>query len=158
METKALSVEGIELVVPRFLACWWPWHLPLDDFPSFCGAGGGLGDAVVPETCYGLPLSPACFVHDISWLVAGPSWAAFHQSNSMFLHNNLAIIQARSRFPLKQLRAYRAVTYFNAVDTLGAPFFWEEKRQSGTCDDPLDHPLILAKLSRVGVKPVMRAA
>jgi hypothetical protein len=158
METEALSIEGIELVVPAFLVQWWPHQLPLEEFPSFCGAGGGLGDAIVPETCYGLRLSASCFIHDISWLVAEASWAAFHQSNSMFLHNSLAIIQARSRFPLKQLRAYRAVTYFNAVDTLGATYFWEEKRQGDAWDDPLDHPLVLEKLARVGMTPVLQAA
>ncbi|SHH33037.1 hypothetical protein [Desulfofustis glycolicus] len=158
METKALNVEGIELVMPVFLVQWWPHQLPLDRFPSFCGAGGGLGDALVPENCYGLPLSPACFVHDISWRVVEATWAGFHQGNSMFLHNNLAIINARSRFPLKQLRAYRAVTYFNAVDTIGAKYFWDDKWQFGTYEDPLEDPIVLEKLARVGVEPLRRAA
>jgi hypothetical protein len=90
--------------------------------------------------------------------VVEATWAGFHQGNSMFLHNNLAIITARSRFPLKQLRAYRAVTYFNAVDTVGAKYFWDDKRQFGTCDNPLDDPIVLDKLARVGVEPLRRAA
>ncbi len=158
MQSVALVVESITLIVPEFLVEWWPHHLPLDRFPSFCGAGTGVGDVIVPEKNWGLSMSPACFVHDICWPIAQPTWADFHQSNSMFMHNCQALVEARSRFPLKQLRMYRAVTYFNAVDTLGETFFWAEKNSSPFCENPLDHPVVLEKLARVGVFPVLQAA
>ncbi|PID76818.1 MAG: hypothetical protein CSB24_04630 [Deltaproteobacteria bacterium] len=149
MKTTAIKVEGIELIVPDFLVDLWPHHLRLDDFPSFCGAGSGLGDAIVPEKCWGLVLSPACFIHDISWLVCEASWAGFHQSNSMFVHNMLAL-NSRSRWLLKQLRAYRIVSYFNAVDTVGAHYFWADKKHARAAD-PLAIAGVRSRLDRLGI-------
>lgn len=100
------------------------------DFSSHCGAGKGFGDIIVPETVYGLKISPACFVHDVMWEMAEPTWEAFHSSNAIFLRNiiSLIIVQSDSRF-LKFLRMYRAVTYYNAVDYIGQSIFWAEKKK-----------------------------
>ena len=127
MKTCALTVEGIDFVVPVHLRAALP-DTPLASLPAACGAGNGIGQAAVPETLWGLRITPACFIHDQSWLVADPTWADFHQANSMFLHNILAIIRARSRsIFLEHLRNYRAVTFYNAVDTVGALVFRELK-------------------------------
>lgn len=158
METRSLTVENVELIVPAFLLEYWPHHILLNDFPSFCGVGSGFGDAVIPDTNYGLSMSPLCFIHDISWAIAEPSWADFHQSNSMFMHNQLALITNRSRFPLRQLRSYRAVSYFNAVDTVGAAIFWAEKKDFAGYDNPIEHPGIHEKLQRVKTLPILKAA
>jgi len=99
----------------------------IEDFGAFCGAGKGIGQKLVPETVYMLVISAACFFHDMSWEFSDGSWDDFHQSNSIFLHNLIAIIQKGSKNELlKCLRLYRAVTYYNSVDTIGAKIY---KRQ-----------------------------
>ncbi len=97
----------------------------MDEFKSYCGAGEGIGDLIVPEKLFGLKISPACFVHDNMWDNAEPTWKYFHFSNSIFLSNMIAIIETQSSSSiLKHMRMYRAVTYFNAVDTIGNRIFW----------------------------------
>ena len=111
------------------------------EFPSFnlgyyntltaCGAGEGIGDKLVPETIWGVRVTLACFVHDYMWELSEASWADFHHSNAVFLSNINAVILALSNKSrvnvMKNLRMYRAVTYFNSVDTVGAELFWLSK-------------------------------
>ena len=125
MITKIITIEGVALVVPASYVA--PCSL-VSEFPDCCGAGKGLGEKAVPETMYGLRVSAACHIHDYSWEVAEPTWADFHQTNSMFLRNILAIIRAKSRNGfMRGLRNYRAVTYFTAVDEVGVKGFWKLK-------------------------------
>ena len=111
------------------------------EFPSFeldyyktiskCGAGEGLGDKIVPETILGLRVTLACYIHDFMWALSDATWADFHYSNSVFLSNINTIILNLSFDSniniVKNFRMYRAVTYFNAVDTVGADVFWPMK-------------------------------
>lgn len=135
METKLYtfySVDGVEL---RIIA-------PVDiEFPSFkmeyydtitkCGAGEGIGDAIVPETILWLRVTLACYVHDHMWELSEATWKDFHHSNAVFLSNLITIILQMSDSSkvniLKNFRMYRAVTFFNAVDTIGADIFWKLK-------------------------------
>jgi len=106
----------------------WP-AIHLEKFGTYCGPGHGIGDLLVPDTMWGLKVSAACYVHDFMWAVAEPSWADFHYSNSVFLHNLLRIIDAHGGI-LKYLRSYRAVTYYAAVDSVAfAKIFWAMKKQ-----------------------------
>ena len=149
MDTSTISVEGCEFIVPVAIKQYWPRYLDIDEFPSFCGAGNGFGDSIVPEKMLGLKVAPACFIHDLSWEICELSWAGFHQSNSMFLHNLQQIIINRSSSEiLKMIRLYRAVTYFNAVDSVGAHFFWERKETL----EPLKNPVVQEKFALVGVR------
>lgn len=117
--TTIIAPEGIE-----FPSCF------IDGFRSYCGAGRGIGDLVVPEKMYGLKVSPACFVHDKMWEMSKATWEDFHLSNGVFLTNLISIIESQSKnVVLKHLRLYRAVSYFNAVDTIGAKIFWKEKNE-----------------------------
>lgn len=103
-----------------------------DNMSSYCGAGKGIGDFIIPEKVLGLSISVSCFYHDISWDFSEPTWEAFHASNSKFLSNTNSIIRVKSNnITLEHLRYYRAVTYHNAVNTLGAYFFWKLKREQG---------------------------
>ena len=148
MDTSTILIEGCELIIPTSIKKFWPTQIAIDDFPSFCGAGNGFGDRIVPEKTIGLKVSPACFVHDLSWEICELSWAGFHQSNSIFLHNLQQIIINRSSSEiLKMIRLYRAVTYFNAVDSVGAHFFWERKETL----DPRKNPVVQEKFALVGV-------
>ena len=121
MKTKRITIEGVTLIVPE------SYHAPytsLNAFPNCCGAGDGFGEMMIPETMYGLRISAGCHIHDESWRLAEATWADFHQTNSMFLHNNLAIIRIKSRNSfIRRLRNHRAVTYYDFVDITGAKVF-----------------------------------
>ena len=101
----------------------------IKEFKAYCGAGDGIFNTLVPEYIFGVKISPACWNHDEMWAAAEPTWADFHYSNSIFLSNIISLIGYQSRSnTMKHLRMYRAVTYYNAVDTIGAPIFWHMKR------------------------------
>jgi lysozyme len=133
METKLVLFSGVPLVIPVIFGTPMEFAKPsFCDYPSKCGAGVGIGDIIVPETMYGLSVSPACDIHDAMWDIAEPSWIEFHQSNSIFLSNILSIIHHRSSsITLEHLRNYRAVTYYNTVNTIGSKIFWKLKKEQG---------------------------
>jgi hypothetical protein len=119
--------HGISIPLLKPLAVKWPYQR-VRNFDSYCGAGKGIGDKIVPESILGVKVSPACFVHDKMWELASASWADFHYSNSIFLHNLISLIELQSRSAMmKHLRLYRAVTYYNAVDSVGARIFKKQK-------------------------------
>jgi hypothetical protein len=104
----------------------------VENFDHYCGAGRGFGDIVIPDRMWGLNISPACAVHDEMWNIAPATWEAFHASNSIFLRNLIQLITIQSKSSiLKRLRLYRAVTYYNAVDSFGKNIFWKLKREQG---------------------------
>lgn len=122
MESITLSLEGISLLAPAGVVL--PFKT-IAECPSYCGAGQGIGDWVIPEKMFGLKISPACYIHDEDWAVAPPTWEAFHAANSRFLHNLIAIVEATSKSSfLKHIRLYRCVTYYNAVDSRLNKIFW----------------------------------
>lgn len=128
MNTKIISIEEVDFLVPE---SYEPPFCQLSEFPDSCGSGHGIGQLIVPEHFYGLRVSPVCHIHDASWDVAEPSWNDFHESNYMFIRNLLRIIDVKSKVNvLKMLRNYRATTYFNMVDTVGAKLFWLCKRKA----------------------------
>lgn len=134
METRIVQFDGVPLIVPMMElndGSKVPLDFPYDtfkEFTSFCGAGRGIGDLVVPESIFWLKVSPVCYIHDIMWQMAQPTWTEFHQSNSTMMHNLLTVIEKRSSNKwLEHLRNYRAITFYNAVDVLGEPIFWAVK-------------------------------
>lgn len=132
MQTKIYTFIGpkqekVQIVAP--VDIYFP-SMYLNDYGSYCGAGKGFGDIIVPETVWGLTISIACYTHDWMWDNCLPTWEAFHFSNSVFLRNILACIRGMSRSGfLKRLRNYRAVTYYNAVDKFGKKIFWNIKEE-----------------------------
>lgn len=133
METKVVEFDKIKLIAPvvnsRPIKLVYPSY---DKMPSYCGAGKGFGDFIVPDTAYFLKISAACFYHDLCWDFAKPTWEEFHTSNSIFLSNINSIIKTKSTNAFfAHMRYYRAVTYFNAVDSIGAYYFWKLKRSQG---------------------------
>jgi len=129
MLTTTLTIDQVLLVVPKLAVDdrRYDPFVRLSDFPDSCGAGRGIGQIIVPETMFGLRVSAACYTHDLSWEYAEKTWADFHQTNSMFLRNMLSIIEAKSRSTvLRVLRNYRAMTYYNSVDTAGAVHFFKD--------------------------------
>ena len=125
MKTKKINIEDVTFIVPE------SYHAPyqtLKEFPASCGAGDGLGNTLVPETMWGLRISPACSVHDFCFEVSEGTWQDFHQSNYLFLRNLIAIIRAKSANTImRRLRYKRALKYFTAVDETGAFIFKKMK-------------------------------
>ena len=125
MITTTTTFDGIRFVVPAE-GFQWP-HPTFAGFPTYCGAGD-TGDRFIPDTIWGVSISPACFIHDQMWTLAEASWADFHMSNAILFVNLAAIIQARSaNWVTRDIRLARAATYLLAVSTAGAPIFWGMK-------------------------------
>lgn len=130
METVVRLLPGAnDSVIPLVTLKDLDWPAPnVELFGDYCGAGTGIANTLVPETIWGIKISPACFIHDVMWERAEPTWADFHHSNSVFWHNiNTLVMEQSKSKTLGRLRLYRAVTYYNAVDSIGASIFWRMK-------------------------------
>jgi hypothetical protein len=94
-----------------------------------CGTEGWKGE-LVPETMYGLDVSPACNIHD--WMyVTGATLADKEEADRVFLNNLLRLIEAAGGCTvLRWLRRRRARTYYEAVQHFGGPAFWAGKNQA----------------------------
>jgi hypothetical protein len=131
METKNITFDGVPLIVPVISGALMEFlQDTFKGYPSKCGAGEGIGDKIVPETVFGLPISPVCHIHDTMFDIAEATWQDFHQANSVFLHNILSTIRHKSNNSvMEHIRNYRAVTFYNAVDTIGGSVFWDLKAE-----------------------------
>lgn len=91
-----------------------------------CGTAGWKG-ALVPETMYGLVVTPACNIHD--WMyIAGSTIDEKDEADRCFLNNLLRLIDAAGGpVLLRWLRRRRARTYYEAVHLFGGPAFWSSK-------------------------------
>lgn len=124
LEVRTIVVDGIRLFLPFGISMI---RQHLDDFPESCGPGQGIAELAVPEHFFGLRMSPACHIHDLSWSAANASWGDFHVSNLIFLANMMSIIMSRSSmWPfVDSLRMHVALRYFQAVSSReGAKIFW----------------------------------
>jgi hypothetical protein len=97
-----------------------------------CGPGGWKVD-IIPDTIYGLDISPACNVHD--WMyTGGETLADKEEADRVFLNNMLRIIDAAGGWwVLRQLRRRRARVYYEAVQHFGGPAFWSGKNKKDNC-------------------------
>jgi len=145
MKHVMINYSGIKLEVPYFLQYYWPHTLRIENFPTYCGAGDGIGDALVPDSIYGMRVAPACLIHDIDWLVSSGTYAGFCRDNLRFLRNLLAIRTVnKDKFPvLRYLGCYR---YYFAVQLFGHKNYFpvEYNRK-----DPMSTPAIKEKLSKL---------
>lgn len=149
------QVEGIPLLMPEILALNWPDHLPLSDFPNFCGAGEGLQEWIIPETFYFQSQRHNCFIHDVTHTIFPPTRAGFYMSNQILLSNCLSTIRVKSNWFLKYPRERRALKYYDGVETnLGFQAFIN--RPGGNHGQkgysPLEDPSFMNLLKKVGVK------
>ena len=103
----------------------------IDDYPSYCGAGSGIGDLIIPETLLRLRISPACHIHDISWELAGPTEEELLEANRTFLTNILAIVEPRSNWFIEFPRQQLAMVYYSTVNSKKNDIFWDIKREQG---------------------------
>jgi len=94
-----------------------------------CGTGGWK-NSLVPETIYGVRVTPACDIHDWEyWFYL--DWNGKGIADKRFLRNLYLIIKHettwRSKW-LNPLRRHRARIYYRAVCLLGKQAFLEGKK------------------------------
>jgi hypothetical protein len=120
MKTKLITIEGVLFVVPEQ---YEPPFSKLDAYRSCCGPGSGRAERRVPEKNLGLRMSVTCHIHDFGIDIAEPTWADFHQNNSMFIRNQEALIRAKSNRLMVAPRLAVAGVYYWAVDVPGSEYF-----------------------------------
>ena len=145
----SINCHGSMIEVYAFLRPLWPFELPLDRWPTFCGAGDGFGDWIVPDTFHGECVSPACLQHDLDWILCENSISGFLRSNFR-LYRNLRSLALPKLSGITRLRAeLDCVIYFAAVSTVGKKFFKADPDDRIVVEDPLDHPTVQSKLRRL---------
>lgn len=123
IETCVTTFDGVVGLITPVNNFWWP-TTSFKSFPGCCGSG--YTDPLVPETMWGLNISPACWVHDRMFELAEKTWEDFLQANDVFKHNLLTIIDQRtSSRLLKIMRRHRAEVYVKAVYAFGANYFFD---------------------------------
>jgi len=150
MKYTTITYHGAKLTVPEWLASpkLWPYDLPLYRFPSFCGAGEGFGDRIVPEDIFGVCISPACFIHDVDWACSPDTIREFLAANFRFARNARSLILASSLpWWKKEIAVSRAYTFWlGAVTTIGALCF---NPLGESFANPLDNPDVQTKLRKL---------
>lgn len=154
-----IEYGGAVLEIPDFLAPIWPHDIPLDAWPTFCGAGQGLGDMLVKDRRCGVWTAPVCFIHDVEWTVGEASWLFAVESNLRLYRNIRALMLANydqrrystARVEREAVKVLFGVTYgifrhFEPTpDAQGPPHY-------SSLDWPFCHPhmqKLLARLERV---------
>jgi len=90
-----------------------------------CGAKG-IGGYLVPDTLYGLNVSPVCDIHD--WMYHEGSTLPDKDAADRVMYNNMIrYIDAYSCWALKWLRTRRAMKYYLAVKYFGGGAYWADK-------------------------------
>lgn len=95
------------------------WEFLLEDLslPTFAREVNGCGSKStekVPDTMWGLKVTPVCHIHDVMY-----KWSKTPEdcrySNIVFLTNLTVFINNHSNFIIGWLRRYRATSYYSAV-------------------------------------------
>ena len=106
----------------------WNTHDDLiEEICNGCGAAGKFD--FVPDTIWGLSVSPACFVHDFRYHF-GESEEDKKIADMEFLANTIRIINhdENSWASGRSFRRWRAATYYTAVYEKGHDAFWAGKK------------------------------
>jgi len=125
METTMLKFHGIQYQVPEgfeFL------DKEINEYPSFCGAGDGIGDKIVPEVIGGMRCSHICHAHDECWSLCEPTRVAFIKSNMMFGYNLSVYLSTGKGFWTTIWRLVKGAVYVAAVSTVGWKIFKKIKQ------------------------------
>ena len=85
-----IEYSGAKLNIHPLLALVWPYDFPYQKWPTFCGAGSGLGDRIIPEYICKVRVSCVCGDHDIRWSVSEDSFAEALKAN-WILYQNLRV-------------------------------------------------------------------
>ena len=149
MITVNIEHDGITLMVPTFIKDndLWPYQLPLQSWPSFCGAGEGLGDYIVPDHICGINISPACFIHDCEYAVNDHNWMAFYSANDRLRKNIKSIVDTKLHGHDRIAGHAIADEYYLAVMMFGWPNFTPD----ATIKNWFESKIMKSKLHRLAM-------
>ena len=93
------------------------------------GCGSGWNAKLVPDTIYGLDITPVCCIHDYMYEV-GTTIEDKEEADRAFLNNMLRVIESKQGwwFPHFLARG-RALKYYEFVHNFGGPAFWDGKKK-----------------------------
>jgi len=142
-------VEGVPLFMPELLDAHFP-TVPLEEFPKFCGAGGGIAERVVPDHVLGLSIAPSCWIHDCMFCMLSPDKDNWFIANGILILNIFMLIIVKGSNWLVVPRCIFAVPYFWAVMTgIGWRCFTNRKWIDDY--DPFKDEALRHKFKQVGV-------
>lgn len=102
-----------------------------DQLVNGCGPRGWLA-WLVPDTNWGLVITPVCNIHDYMYAI-GRDEADRVEADQVFLNNHLRWIDAMTSLTvLRRLRYRRAQHYYVMVRNYGGPAFWDGKNPVDT--------------------------
>ena len=106
------------------------WELGAEQHEACCNGCGTKGFIgwLVPDTIWLLNVTEACNIHDFMY-AAGQTQADKEEADRVFLNNMIRIINAKGGL-LRPLRLRRAKTYYQFVNQLGGPAFWDDKNET----------------------------
>lgn len=143
-----INYLGATLELPDWLEPLWP-DLPIEKFPTFCGAGG-IGDIFVPDTLYGANISPACFIHDIDFACSPRTWAAFRSHNNRLARNAKSLVDAQLTGTKRALATAGVARYWFACMAFG----WIHFRPEGV--NPWSNKTVRDRLNRLAKARYLR--
>ena len=120
---ETTTYQGATLSLPGFLIPLLPPRLPLCRWPTYCGAGEGLGDILVPDFIKGACVGPACLIHDLDWALCSPTFREFSLANFRFFRNLLALCAIQLPWHSLPLAYLRCLWYTGVVMSVGWPIF-----------------------------------
>ena len=151
MNFVKIAHRGAILIIPDFLAPLWPYDLPSDRWPTFCGAGQGWGDQIVPDTIQGVNIAPAGLCHDVEFSVSAKTISSFMGANGRFFLNIVALIMASDLETWKMIKALMkaGALYLTAVSTMGILFFSWFSGSKEEDADPFKNVTVQDRLRRL---------
>lgn len=100
-----------------------------DEYLSYGCGPGGSGDKFVPDTMWGLSMTPACAQHDHDYRHGLGSSDAHRKECDQRLRDNCKIIvnyYSKNKIA-KALRHVRVNTYYCMVRAFGGKAYWSER-------------------------------
>lgn len=107
------------------------WRIPKDVRErEYEGCGPGkIGDYFVPDSIFGVSITPACRVHDFMYSV-GETIADKEEADRVFLNNMIRIVSDKSSNRFTRCIMLRIVKkYYQGVKYFGGPSFWDGKNK-----------------------------
>lgn len=141
---ETINYLGAALEVQSWLKPLWPYDMPFGNWPTFCGAGDGIGDWLVPDEIDGADISPACLVHDLDFATLPRKWWLFQQANNRLYCNIIALIDTQIVDKQQLSNAYKkARRYWIAVSLFGWFHFAPES------ENPWQNSIVRDRLNRL---------
>jgi len=143
-----------KLAMPRFLVEHLPdpKTFPLSAWPSYCGAGKGFGDRIIPDTQLGVMLAICCLIHDIDWSgLFKQGWVHCMESNWRLMKNIEALLRANVDYEYYTEKEIVAVarTYFWGVTIGSFRHYKAGAVLTAPVSSPMDHIVVKQKIQRL---------